>query len=244
MRVRHQGGGERVEVTYLRDGRMASVMARSAVLACWHAAIPHLAPEISEPQRTALRFGVKVPLIYTNVFVRNWTAFEKLGVRRVLTPGFWHTSVSVDFPVGIGTYQYSQSPEEPVVLHLSKAACSPGLPVRDQHRVGRAHLLDTSFETIERSIRTQLSRVLGPGGFDPAADILGITVNRWSHGYAYQYNSLFDDFWFDGRETPCEVARRPFGRVAIANADAGAYSYTDAAIDHGHRAAQEILRLG
>jgi spermidine dehydrogenase len=39
------------------------------------------------------------------------------------------------------------------------------------------------------------------------------------------------------------VARRPFGRVAIANADAGAYSYTDAAIDHGHRAAQEILQL-
>ena len=63
-------------------------------------------------------------------------------------------------------------------------------------------------------------------------------------GYAYQYNSLFDDFWFEGRETPCEVARRPFGRIAIANADAGAYSYTDAAIDHAHRAVQELLRLG
>ena len=85
--------------------------------------------------------------------------------------------------------------------------------------------------------------VLGAGGFDAARDIVGLTVNRWPHGYAYQYNSLYDDFWVNGTEPPCAVARRPYGRLAIANADAGAYSYTDAAIDHGHRAAQEILRL-
>ena len=70
-----------------------------------------------------------------------------------------------------------------------------------------------------------------------------ITVNRWPHGYAYQYNSLFDDFWRDGGEQPCVVARRPFGRIAIGNSDAGAYAYTDSAIDHGHRAAQDILSL-
>jgi hypothetical protein len=92
-----------------------------------------------------------------------------------------------------------------------------------------------SFETIERSIRDQLGRALGGGGFDPATDILGITVNRWPHGYAYQYNSLNDDFWLNGGEQPCVVARQRFGRIAIANSDAGAYAYTDCAIDHGHR---------
>ena len=66
-------------------------------------------------------------------------------------------------------------------------------------------------------------------------------MNRWPHGYAYQYNSLSDEFWLNGGEQPCEVARRPFGRIAIANADAAAYSYTDAAIDHAHRAVQELL---
>ncbi|MEQ1614077.1 MAG: NAD(P)/FAD-dependent oxidoreductase, partial [Hyphomicrobiaceae bacterium] len=80
-------------------------------------------------------------------------------------------------------------------------------------------------------------------GFDAGRDILGITVNRWPHGYTYQYNSLFDDFWLSGGETPCEVARRPFGRIAIANADAGAYGYADAAIDHGLRAAREALAM-
>src|SRR6202043_4221808 len=76
--------------------------------------------------------------------------------------------------------------------------------------------------------------------FDPARDISAITVNRWPHGYAYEYNSLWDKFWLEGTEAPCEVARKPFGRLAIANADAGAYAYTDSAIDHAYRAVQAL----
>jgi spermidine dehydrogenase len=102
-------------------------------------------------------------------------------------------------------------------------------------------LLGTTFATFEREIRDQLGRVLGPGGFDPARDIRAITVNRWPHGYAYQYNSLFDPFWLEGGELPCVAGRKPFGRIAIANADAAAYSYTDAAIDQAHRAVGEVL---
>jgi len=256
MRVRHtgpSGGDQRVEVTYVqrpsppqdpktsRPQDLKSVTARSVVLACWHTVIPALCPELPAAQKTALDYAIKVPLVYTNVFIRQWTAFQKLGVQRVSLPGMWHTSVSLDFPVSLGTYTHPKDPGEPIVLHLSKSACRPGLPLRDQHRAGRRELLTTSFETIERSIRDSLGRALGGGGFDPARDILGITVNRWPHGYAYQYNSLADDFWLNGGEQPCVVARRKFGRIAIANADAGAYSYTDAAIDHAHRAVAELL---
>jgi spermidine dehydrogenase len=35
-----------------------------------------------------------------------------------------------------------------------------------------------------------VARTLGAGGFDPATDIIAITVNRWPHGYAYEYNPL------------------------------------------------------
>jgi spermidine dehydrogenase len=104
-------------------------------------------------------------------------------------------------------------------------------------------LLSTSFETIERHIREQLARMVGDGGFDPADDILAITVNRWPHGYAYQYNSLSDPFWLAGGEPPCVIARQRVGRIAIANTDAAAYAYTDAAIDQAHRAVHEILAL-
>ena len=246
MRVRHSGPagpGQRVEVAYLPNGTkvVKTVKARSVILACWHSAIPFLCPELPAAQKTALEYAIKVPLVYTNVFIRRWTAFQKLGVQRISTPGMWHTSVGLDLPVSLGDYTCQHDPAEPIVLHLSKAACRPGLPARDQHRAGRVELLSTSFETIERGIRDQLGRALGAGGFDPATDILGITVNRWPHGYAYQYNSLADDFWLNGGEQPCVVARKRFGRIAIANSDAGAYAYTDCAIDHGHRAAQELL---
>lgn len=244
MRVRHTGpagAAERVEVAYVQNGALKTVTSRAVVLACWHTVIPTICPELPAAQKKALDFAIKVPLVYTNVFIRSWTSFQKLGVQRIAMPGMWHTSVNLDFPVSLGAYKHPTNPAEPIVLHLSKAACQPGLPVRDQHRAGRVELLRTSFEAIERSIRDQLGRALGGGGFDPAADILGITVNRWPHGYAYQYNSLYDDFWFTNGEQPCAVARRPFGRIAIANADAAAYSYTDAAIDHAHRAVQELL---
>jgi spermidine dehydrogenase len=82
--------------------------------------------------------------------------------------------------------------------------------------------------------------VLGPGGFDPARDILGITVNRWPHGYAYEYNYLFDPVWAPG-QAPHEIGRTPFGHIFIANSDSGAGAYTDVAIDQGHRAVREML---
>ncbi len=243
VRVAHDGpaaSAKGVTVHYTRGGTLYSVRANQAVLACWHHVIPHICPELPETQLTALRYAKKVPLVYTNVFIKQWTAFEKLKVNTVSSPGMWHASTNLDFPVSLGAYTHTKSPAEPIVLHMSKAACKPGLSGPAQHVAGRAELLRTSFDTIERGIRDQLGRILGGGGFDPAGDILGITVNRWPHGYAYQYSSLADPFWLDGGEQPCVVARKPFGRIAIANSDAAAYAYTDAAIDQAHRAVEEL----
>jgi spermidine dehydrogenase len=246
VRVRHDrsrasAGG--VEVVYERAGRLHRVWAQAVVLACWHSAIPYLCPDLPEHQRAALAYAIKVPLVYTNVFIRRWTAFQHLGVNAIASPGLWHTSMRLERPVSLGSYRAPRSPTEPIVLHLSKSPCKPGLEARAQHRAGRVELLSTPFETIERRIREQLARVLGSAGFDPADDILAITVNRWPHGYAYQYNSLSDAFWREGGELPCVVARQRIGRIAIANADSAAYAYTDAAIDQAHRAVHEILAL-
>ena len=246
VRVRHlgpPGSARQVEVTYQQGARLRTVRAKHVILACWHAMIPFICGELPADQQAALGFAIKVPVVYTNLLIRNWTAWQRLGISRITCPGFWHTSVSLDFPVSIGAYRFPQSPAEPIVLRLSKAACRPGLPVRDQHRAGRRELYETPFEEIERGIRRQLDRLLGAGGFDAARDVLAITVNRWPHGYTYQYNSLQDEFWLTGGAPPCEIARRRFGRISIANADAAAYGYTDAAIDHGLRAAREALTL-
>ena len=153
----------------------------------------------------------------------------------------YHYQVNLDMPVDIGTYNSPKSPDEPILVRMERTPCYPGLSERDQHKIGRGDLLSTSFETFERNIRDQLGRVLGAGGFDPARDIDAITVNRWPHGYAYEYNYLFDPEWPAG-QSPCEIARKPFGRIAIANSDAAAAAYTDTAINEAHRAVQELLR--
>jgi len=186
---------------------------------------------------------VKAPLVYTHVALRNWTSFSKLGIRQIVAPGGYHTHTALDFPVSLGEYKFSSKPEEPMVLFMLRTPCSPGLPMRDQYRAGRVELMGTPFEKFEGNIRDQLARMLGGAGFDPARDIEGITVNRWAHGYAYTPNPLFDPQWKPG-EQPWIVGRKRFGRIAIANSDAGADAYTNVAIDQAHRAVGELLSRG
>src|SRR4029077_12168142 len=136
-------------------------------------------------------------------------------------------------------------PDEPIVLHLTRFPMSPGKPRKEQHRIGRADLLGTSFETFERSIRDQLARNLGQGGFDPARDIGAIAVNRWPHGYAYTYNPLYDPLewvYTSSAGRPCVEARRPSGLIPIPTSDAAASPHTDAAMLEAHRAVQEVLQ--
>jgi spermidine dehydrogenase len=245
VRVKHLGNAasaKEVEVSYARGGKVYTAKAKKSILACWHVVIPYICEELPDKQKEALASAQKVPLLYTNVALRNWTAFQKLGTSSVYAPSMYHTGLNLDLPVSIGGYECAHKPEEPIVVHMMKAACHPGLPARQQHSMGRMELYTTTFETMERNIRDQLARTLGPGGFDPARDIAAITVNRWPHGYAYEYNSLWDPFWLEGTETPCEVARKPHGRIAIANSDAGAYAYTDEAINQAWRAVGEITK--
>jgi spermidine dehydrogenase len=246
VRVRHLGdpaSSNEVEVAYAREKQICIVRGKAAIMACWNMVIPYVCPELPGPQKQALQYGAKVPLVYSVVAARNWTAFRKLGVRSVSSPCMYHTGVHLDQPVSVGGYRCPQSPEDPILLRMTRTPCKPGLPEREQHRFGRVELLTTPFATFEWKIRDQLARILGPGGFDPARDISAITVNRWPHGYAYEYNALWDPDWPEGQR-PCEVGRKRFGRIAIANSDAAAAAYTDQAIDQGYRAVQELLHSG
>jgi len=235
------GAAQQVEITYVRDGKLQSVRAKNCVLACYNMMIPYLCPELPEKQKEAMAYLVKTPLVYTHVALRNWTSFSNLGVRQIVAPGGYHTYTTLDFPVSIGGYAFPSDPEQPMVLFMLRTPCRPGLPMRDQYRAGRVELMGTSFVTFERNIRDQLGRMLGGAGFDPARDIEGITVNRWAHGYAYTPNSLFDPDWKED-EKPWVVGRKPFGRIAIANSDAGANAYTNEAIDQAYRAVTEITK--
>lgn len=243
VRVQHIGeanSSKEVEVTYGRDSKAYTVRANSVVLACWNMVIPYICSDLPAKQKQALKYGVKVPLVYTVVAIKNWNSFHKLGIARVSAPGMYHSSVGLDQSTNIGDYASPKTPDEPILLRMLRTPCQPGLPAREQQKIGRYDLLSTDFETSERNIRDQLARILSPGGFDPARDIDAITVNRWPHGYAYEYNPLWDPDWPVGQR-PCDIARQRFGRIAIANSDAAAAAYTDQAIDQAFRAVQELL---
>jgi len=244
IRARHVGdpkSATQVEVTYLRGGKAFTARARGTVLACYNMMIPYLCPELPAAQKDALHQLVKTPLVYTSVALRNRQAFDALKVHRVYAPNGYHSYFHLNPHVDIGSYQSPKSAADPVLLHMVRTPCKPGLPEHDQNRAGRAELLSTPFETFERNIRDQLARSLGKGGFDPARDITAITVNRWPHGYAPEYNPLFDPDVPEA-ERPHVIGRAQFGRIAIANSDSGGGAYTDSAINQGHRAVMELLR--
>lgn len=243
VRVKHDGdpaAASAVTVTYAGPGGLETVTAGNVILACWHRVIPYLTDELPAEQVAALNDQQKVPLIYTNVQIRNWEAFDRLKIDGFSSPGNFWSGAEIDFPVSMGSYRFADKPTDPIVLHLSKVLGEPGKSSREQALAGRRQLTELSFEDLERSIRDLLGRALGEGGFDPARDIEAITCNRWAHGYAYEYMRPWDAFWPAG-PLPIETARRPWGRIAIANSDSGAYAYAHSAIDQAVRAVRDLL---
>ena len=248
VHVVHDGDAAKareVRTSYVRGGKTYRVQSRAVVMACWNMFIPYLVPDLPPAQKEALAFNVKGPLVYTSVAVKNWSAFQKLGVSSVSSPTMYHADVSLAEAVSLGELQHPQTPDQPVVLHMTRYPTAPGKPRKEQHRIGRADLLNTTFETFERKIRDHLARALGGGGFDPARDIIAIAVNRWPHGYSYTYNPLYDPLewvYTSTNDRPCVKARQPFGLITIANSDAAASPHTDAAMLEAHRAVQEVLQ--
>lgn len=236
--VRNVGDG--VHIGYSRGGQLAQVRGKRCILACYNMMIPYLLKDLPAPQAHALSQNVKFPLVYTKVVIRNWQSFQKLGVHEIYAATQPYSRIKLDYPVSMGGYDHPRDPTQPIGLHMVYVPTSPnsGMNARDQARAGRGKLYGQTFEQLEAQLRDQLQRMLGPGGFNHETDILGITVNRWSHGYAYFSNSLFDDA--DESEALMNLARKPLGHVSIANSDAAWSAYAHAAIDEAYRAVGEV----
>ncbi len=236
-------GAKEVEVAYFQQGKLHRVRGGFCVMGCFNFVVPFLCPEMSTTQKEALAYAVKEPLVYTNVQIRNWTAFQKLGTNFIYCPGAYFSNIDLDFPVSIGHYQFPSSPEDSCILHLLRTPCQPDLPCKEQYKAGYWDIYQTPFATFEKNARDLLGRVLGSAGFDSERDILAITVNRWPHGYAYEYNPLFEPLDRPESERPCVIGRRPFGRITIANSDSDGHAYTNIAIDQAYRAIQEAIHI-
>ena len=245
--VKNVNGG--VEVIYVNQGKLYKVSGKKCILACYNGIIPELCPELPNKQKEALKYNVKVPLVWIQVAMKNWHMFANKGISRAISPNSFFNNMYIDFPVSIGDYQYPQTFDEPVVFLMNHVPTRPyeGLTNREQHRKGRYDILKLSFQDYEDKIIDHLSAMFGSDFKEE--DLAGITVNRWAHGYSYEYNSLFDNAFFDGRmpdsidneRYPHVIGRKPFGNISIANSDSGGSAYVDAAIVQADRAVNELL---
>jgi spermidine dehydrogenase len=244
--VSHTQNSTEVDVTYVNAGEVYRVRGKHTILACYNHVVPHICSEVPEEQVAAIRSATKVPLVVANIALRNWCPFSKLGFNTFYSPGnVLFKYASLDFPVSIGDYRFSASPDEPIVFagwHIPSAP-GMGLSARDQYVVGRRRLYEMSFDEFETSIYTHMDGMLGHGGFDAERDIAAITINRWPHGYAYEYLDLYDPPDWGPDKGPHIAGRAQIGRISIANSDASAYAYLNGAIDAADRAVNEQMKV-
>jgi spermidine dehydrogenase len=238
------GRGTVVNYVTAREGlaEVLQVQGKHCVLACYNNIIPSLCPQLPEAQKTALAQCIRRPMLIMNVVLRNGAALQKSGISGAYLPGGLCQSMALVTGINVDDYHPQWRPEDACVVQFYGAVGAPqpeGLTITQQNQAGWARLLEMGFEDFEREIRTTMAGIWGDSGFDPAEDILAITVDRWPHGYARDHIDLEDPAW-NADPPPNVTGRRTFGNIAIANSDAGADAYTHIAFDQAWRAVNEL----
>jgi len=231
VNVQHAGGPNNasdVFVKYINDGKSYQVKARGVVMAGYNMMIPHIVADLPKEQDAALRRLSKVPLQYTTVGVTNWRAMKELGIGMAMCPGNTHQVVGMDYPVSMGGYEFTKTPDDPCILHMR---CCPvgdtvGAPPLEQFREARERMLGLTFEDYEMEIREHLGGMFPKELFDFDKDVRSISINRWAHAYIYGDAG--------------EIGRQPFGRITIANSDAASSSLMQRAVEQAFRAVKEL----
>jgi spermidine dehydrogenase len=201
------------------------------VLACYNGMVPHLCPEVGAEQAEALRFPEKIPLMLINVALENWRSIADSGIGGFYAPSGVLCNMGMDFPVSMGGYEYTRTPDDPCVLQMISCPYGEtvGAPKEEQFAEARHRMLARTFDDYENEIRAHLGGMLPAGAFDFDRDVTSITVNRWAHGYTSA-----------GSPESVRRGRQPFGRITVANTDSAAGSDAQLAIEMAHRAVEEL----
>ena len=234
VKVQHRGDAStasEVSVNYMHGGKQYQVTGKGVVLACYNMMIPHIVPDLPKEQDAALRLQTKSPLIYTTVGLRNWRAMKEMEIGLAMSPGNMHQVVLMDFPVSMGGYQFTKTPDDPCIIQMISVPAGKivDVPAPAQFAEGRARMLERQFQDYEKEIREHLSGMLPKRLFEFDRDVESISVNRWAHGYAY-----------GGPGESTKTGRQPFGRVTVANSDSAPSADAQVAMRMAWRAVKEL----
>ncbi len=236
--VKNEDGA--VKIVYARDGKLASVRARSVIVAGGSWTAKHIVKDLPEAHREAYAQFYRAPCLMANVAVRNWRFLYKLGISECQ----WFEGIgnytAVRKLATFGAVSPTLSPDSPVVLTIKILFSNPDLPIGEQVSRGRAELIGTPFRGYERRIREQFTMMFGGLGFDARRDIAGIILNRWGHAYLSAQPGFF--FGKGGKPGPGEVLRnKPFGRISFANSDLAGIMDHRTSILEAHRAVGQAV---
>ncbi|MEZ4586698.1 MAG: FAD-dependent oxidoreductase [Gemmatimonadales bacterium] len=240
--VEHDGpvdSADWVSVVYRRNGRLARVRARGVVMATGGWVNRHVVRDLPESHRAAYGSFVHAPFLVANVALRRWRFLERLGITACRYQGEFGFSCNLRQPMRVGDYRPALDPDRPALLTFYVPFYYPGHPAAVQGTMGRTELLGTSFADYEGRIRRQLTELFGAAGFDPAADIGGIVLNRWGHAYVAPGPGFY--FGRDGRPAPRDVIRAPHGRIAFGHSELRGNQHWGPAADEGARAMAQVL---
>ena len=150
-----------------------------------------------------------------------------MGIGLAMSPGNMHQVVLMDFPVSMGGYKFTRTPEDPCAIQMISCPTGEtvGAPIIEQFREARYKMLGLQFNDYEDEIRKHLSGMLPKGIFEFDRDVESISVNRWAHGYSYGGS---------------RKGRQPFGRITIANCDSASSADAQVAIKMAWRAVKEL----
>jgi spermidine dehydrogenase len=228
-------------VTYVADGKLYSVRARTIVWAgaSWTAkrAIQPLPPEYGE----AMESFTRAPILVVNVALDNWRALYRLGYTACSWRGGFGYTANLRAPMYVGNYRPPLDPDQPTVFTFYVPWVERGLPLAAQGQTGREKMFATSYREFETEIRQQMVKMFGSAGFDPKRDIAGIVLNRWGHAYV----AVGPGFYFgrNGKPAPSDVLRRPLGTITFAHSEFSGHQSAGYAVTEAVRAAHQVLGM-
>ena len=234
VNVRHGSdpkNSSEIFVKYIKNNKSHMIKAKSVVMACYNMMIPHIVSDLPEEQASALRLQSKSPLQYSSVSLKNWRAMKEMEIGMAMSPGNMHQAIFMDFPVSMGGYEYTKTPDDPCIIQMISCPYGEtiGAPRIEQYREARYRMLGLQFSDYEEEIRSHLSGMLPKKLFDFDKDVESITVNRWAHGYTVS-----------GPKNSTKIGRQPFGQITIANCDSAGSADVKAAINMASRAVNEL----
>jgi spermidine dehydrogenase len=233
VNVHHEGdpaNASEVSVTYMNDDKAYRVKGKGVVMACYNVIIPFICSDLPEEQADALRLQQKSPLQYTSVGLRNWRAIKELEIGFAMCPGNMHQSLMMDFPVSMGGYEFTKSPDDPCIIQMIHCPYGEeGAPEEEQFSEARYIMLDLEFQDYEDEIRSHLSGMFPKDLFEFDRDVASISVNRWAHGYAN-----------GGPGDSTRKGRQPFHRITVANSDSAPGADSWVAVRMAIRAVDEL----